>query len=190
MTAATTAADPAGTGKAHTASTELLKGLLEGYVKTANLQNDYQSLYRSLPEVFGIAGEILKKKEAGEKELEDGLAIVEKLLAEASDKASKLSDAMQEQHAALQKMLADKVLLTEILRTGKQGQAAKSGLAGAMGQDSAAAGAQPAGGLGDPRFAYQLNMLMGNIQAMVSREVERQIATLKTQADQVMKGAK
>lgn len=187
MTAATTAADPAGTGKAHTASTELLKGLLEGYVKTANLQKDYQSLYRSLPDVFEIAGEILKQKEAGEKELEDGLAIVEKLLAEASDKASKLSDAMQEQHATLQKMLADKVLLTEILRTGKQGQAGKSGLAGAVGQDSGGAGVQPTG---DPRLAYQLNMLMGNIQAMVSREVERQIATLKTQADQVMKGAK
>lgn len=182
------AAGPGGAGRKTQGPppADMLKGLLESYLQMANLQNDYQSIYRSLPEVFAVAGEVLQKKEAGDDALQQGMAVVEKLLKDASTKAEKLSNDMQEQHAVLEKILADKTLLTEILRAGKQGVSGQSGGPGAaLGQDNAkgqgAAGAVGAG--------YQPNTMMA-LQAMVSREVERQLASLRMQAEKVMQASK
>lgn len=171
---------------AKSAPADALKSLLESYIKTSALQNDYQAAYRSLPTVIEVAGEILKKREESENALDEGLKVVEKVLQDAKDKAETLSADLQHQHDLLQDILQNKRSLTEILKT------AKAGLA-AAGSDATAAGSAPPfpngiPGLGpaDPKTAYQLNMLTANIQSMVSREVEKQLAQLRAQAEKMM----
>ncbi len=189
-------ANPAGAGdKAEGSAAELLKNLISGYLETANLQSDYQSLYRSLPGVFEVAGEILKRKEAGDDALEEGLSVVEKMLTDASEKADKLSDALQSQHATLQKILANKTHLQDVLRAGKKGmsEAGQGSATGSPGvPPGGGVGAGPGGlaGLSDPRLANQLNLVLNNIPAMVSKEVERHIAELRVQVEQVLQSKK
>lgn len=147
----------------------LLKKLLEGYLKTSTLQSDYQSLYRSLPAVVGIAAEIMKKKEAGDAALNQGLQTVEKVLEDARDKAEQLSRTMSEQQSALDQLLKDKASLSELLKATQQ-SAAKAPAEPRLGLEAAA--------LADPKVAYQLNTLMGRFSSMISREVERKIAEM------------
>jgi hypothetical protein len=154
-----------------TASSDLLKQILEGYLKTSTLQSDYQTLYRSLPAVVGIAAEILKKKEAGDTALDEGMKAVERVLGAARDKAEQLSKAMMAQQSALDELLSNKASLTELLKASQQQSADKLKGFPQLGIEAAA--------LADPKVAYQLNTLMGNINSMVSREVERQLSVLR-----------
>ncbi len=160
--------------QANPASAELLKQILEGYLQSSTLQSDYQSLYRSLPAVVGIAAEILKKKEAGDSALDEGMEAVERVLGDARDKAEKLSKVMADQQSALEQLLNNKASLTELLKNSelKAGKGAKS--LPPLGVEAAA--------LADPKVAYQLNTLMGNINSMVQREVERQLSGLHNKA--------
>jgi len=164
-----------GTGRGSSGGSDLLKEILESFLKTSTLQSDYQSLYRSLPAVVGIAAEILKKKEAGDAALNEGMQAVERVLSDARDKAEQLSNTMSAQQAALEKLLNDKASLTELLKASQQ----KKGEA-FQGMPQFGPGAAA---LADPKVAYQLNTLMGNINSMVAREVERQIARLRSQAN-------
>ncbi|OJJ10993.1 hypothetical protein BKI51_13945 [Alphaproteobacteria bacterium AO1-B] len=139
------------------------------------MQSDYQSLYRSLPTVVGIAAEILKKKEAGDAALDEGMQAVARVLSDARDKAEQLSNTMSAQQAALEKLLNDKASLTELLKASQQKKVEAFQGVPHFGPGAAA--------LADPKVAYQLNTLMGNINSMVAREVERQIAGLRSQAN-------
>ncbi|MBO9425355.1 hypothetical protein J7444_11525 [Labrenzia sp. R4_1] len=164
-----------GSGRGSGGGADLLKDILESFLKTSTLQSDYQSLYRSLPTVVGIAAEILKKKEAGDAALDEGMQAVERVLTDARDKAEQLSNTMSAQQASLEKLLNDKATLTELLKASQQ----KKGEA-FQGMPQFGPGAAA---LADPKVAYQLNTLMGNINSMVAREVERQIAGLRSQAN-------
>ncbi|QDG76725.1 hypothetical protein [Labrenzia sp. PHM005] len=185
-------ADPAGTGQpaaaeqvqqgGHTSgrgtpSSDLLKQILEGFLKTSTLQTDYQTLYRSLPAVVGIAAEIMKKKEAGDTALDEGMQAVERVLGDARDKAEQLSTAMSAQQAALEELLNNKASLTDLLKASQQQTSDKIKGLPHLGFEAAA--------LADPKVAYQLNTLMGNINAMVSREVERQLSVLRNKVASV-----
>lgn len=151
------------------ASADLLKQVLEGYLHAATLQTDYQSLYRSLPAVVGIAAEIMKKKEAGDAAMTEGMQAVERVLEDARDKAEQMSKAMMAQQSALDQLLKDKATLTDLLKATQQ-KAAKATAPPHLGLEAAA--------LADPKVAYQLNTLMGRFSSMISREVERKIADL------------
>jgi hypothetical protein len=109
-----------GSGRRSSGGSDLLKEILESFLKTSTLQSDYQSLYRSLPTVVGIAAEILKKKEAGDAALAEGMQAVERVLTDARDKAEQLSNTMSAQQAALEKLLNDKTSLTELLKASQQ----------------------------------------------------------------------
>lgn len=163
------------------APSELLKQILEGYLKASNLQADYQSVYRTLPAIVGVAGEILKKKEAGDAALQEGVGAVEKVLKDARDKAEDLSKAMAAQQTALEELLKNRASLTELLKTSRS-KISASGVAFPQVPTEAAA-------LADPKVAYQLNTLMGNINSMVAREVEKQIAGLRAQAEKTLQQA-
>lgn len=173
--AASGSATGTGSGRGSSGGADLLKEILESFLKTSTLQSDYQSLYRSLPTVVGIAAEILKKKEAGDSALDEGMQAVERVLSDARDKAEQLSNTMSAQQAALEKLLNDKASLTELLKASQQ----KKGEA-FQGMPQFGPGAAA---LADPKVAYQLNTLMGNINSMVAREVERRIAGLRSQAN-------
>lgn len=160
-------------------SADLLKQILEGYLQTSTLQSDYQTLYRSLPTVVGIASQILKKKEAGDSALDEGMQAVEKILGDARDKAEQLSKAMADQQNALEQLLSNKASLTELL---KASQLKASETAKGLPQYGLEAAA-----LADPKVAYQLNTLMGNINSMVQREVERQLSGLQSRASSLRK---
>lgn len=164
-----------GSGRGSSGGSDLLKEILEGFLKTSTLQSDYQSLYRSLPTVVGIAAEILKKKEAGDAALDEGMQAVERVLTDARDKAEQLSNTMSAQQADLEKLLNDKASLTELLKASQQKKGEAFQGMPQFGPGTAA--------LADPKVAYQLNTLMGNINSMVAREVERQIAGLRSQAN-------
>ncbi|MGS4885785.1 hypothetical protein [Roseibium sp. MB-4] len=164
-----------GSGRRSSGGSDLLKEILESFLKTSTLQSDYQSLYRSLPTVVGIAAEILKKKEAGDAALDEGMQAVERVLTDARDKAEQLSKTMSAQQAALEKLLNDKASLTELLKASQQKKGEAFQGVPHFGPGAAA--------LADPKVAYQLNTLMGNINSMVAREVERQIAGLRSQAN-------
>jgi uncharacterized coiled-coil protein SlyX len=164
-----------GSGRRSSGGSDLLKEILESFLKTSTLQSDYQSLYRSLPTVVGIAAEILKKKEAGDAALDEGMQAVERVLTDARDKAEQLSNTMSAQQAALEKLLNDKASLTELLKASQQKKGEAFQGVPQFGPGAAA--------LADPKVAYQLNTLMGNINSMVAREVERQIAGLRSQAN-------
>ncbi|MBO9419981.1 hypothetical protein J7481_10780 [Labrenzia sp. R4_2] len=164
-----------GSGRRSSGGSDLLKEILESFLKTSTLQSDYQSLYRSLPTVVGIAAEILKKKEAGDAALDEGMQAVERVLTDARDKAEQLSNTMSAQQAALEKLLNDKASLTELLKASQQKKGELFQGVPHFGPGAAA--------LADPKVAYQLNTLMGNINSMVAREVERQIAGLRSQAN-------
>jgi|GEM_PF-6606418 len=168
------AAAAAGSAGRGAASTELLKEILEGFLKTSELQSDYQALYRSLPTVVGIAAEVLKQKEAGDTAFQEGMKAVERVLGEARDKAEQLSSAMTDQQSALDKLLNDKGSLMDLLKASQQhgGKTLKGGVD--LGGQAAL--------LADPKIAFQLNTLMGNINGMVSREVARQLAGLRAKA--------
>ncbi|WP_289035955.1 hypothetical protein [uncultured Roseibium sp.] len=166
----------AGPRKTPAKPAEVLEALLEGYLKTASLQTDYQGLYQSLPGVLDLAGDILKKKEESEQAFDQGILVVEKVLTDASEKADQLSKAMSDQHDALKAILADRSLLSDILKSGKEATAASS--------RKAARGADPRAGvlgLADAQLAGQLNSVMSNIQSMISREVQRQSEVLRSQ---------
>ncbi|WP_420414390.1 hypothetical protein [Roseibium sp.] len=154
-----------------TPSPDLLKQILEGFLKTSSLQTDYQTLYRSLPAVVGIAAEIMKKKEAGDTALDEGMQAVERVLGDARDKAEQLSKAMIAQQTALEELLNNKASLTDLLKASQQQTGDKLKGLPHLGAEAAA--------LADPKVAYQLNTLMGNINVMVSREVERQLSVLR-----------
>ncbi|GAA0773832.1 hypothetical protein E1180_09115 [Roseibium denhamense] len=145
----------------------VFKHLLESYLETSRLQGDYQNLYRSLPAVVGIAAEVLKKKEDGDAALNEGMQAVERVLKNARDKAEQLSKAMLAQQAALDQILQNKTSLTELLKAG--GQAVEN-------QKPAKSLATDIAALSDPKVAYQLNTLMGTINAMISREIARQLS--------------
>ncbi|WP_417670745.1 hypothetical protein [Roseibium sp.] len=174
---------------------QVLEALIKGYLQTAALQKEYQSLHQSLPNVLTLAGEILKKKEESEKAYAQGLDVVEKVLAEASEKADGLSRAMAQQHEKLAGILADKDLLSEILRSGQAATAAAfeaAGLGTAGGptaphpsksQMGGPAAGLNLGGLGDTQLANQLNTVMGNIRSMISQEVQRQAEILRGQGE-------
>ncbi|WP_395173136.1 hypothetical protein [Roseibium alexandrii] len=164
-----------GSGRGSSGGSDLLKEILEGFLKTSTLQSDYQSLYRSLPTVIGIAAEILKKKEAGDAALDEGMQAVERVLTDARDKAEQLSNTMSAQQADLEKLLNDKASLTELLKASQQKKGEAFQGMPQFGPGTAA--------LADPKVAYQLNTLMGNINSMVAREVERQIAGLRSHAN-------
>lgn len=157
-----------------TSSSDLLKEILEGFLKTSSLQTDYQTLYRSLPAVVGIAAEIMKKKEAGDTALDEGMQAVERVLGDARDKAEQLSKAMMAQQAALDQLLNNKATLTDLLKASQKQASEKLKELPHIGIEAAA--------LADPKIAYQLNTLMGNINSMVSREVERQLSGLRAKA--------
>ncbi|MEJ8474768.1 hypothetical protein [Roseibium algae] len=165
--------------------TQALKSLLEGYIKTSNLQSDYQVLHQTLPSVLGLAGEILKKKEEGDSAFAQGQDVVEKLLADASSTADKLSKAYADQHATLSNILADSDLLSEILKAGKEVSGAGLGIApGAAGNSAADKPSvfRPGlPGLADGQLVNQLNTVMGNIQTMISQEVQKQTAQISAQ---------
>lgn len=168
----TSTGTPAGPPHASRASADLLKQILEGYLQTSSLQTDYQSLYRSLPAVVGIAAEILKKKEAGDSALTEGMQAVERVLGDARDKAEQLSKAMAAQQSALEELLNNKASLTELLKASQLTANEQAKRIPHLGLEAAA--------LADPKVAYQLNTLMGNINSMVAREVERQLSGLQT----------
>ncbi|MTI45347.1 hypothetical protein JM93_01266 [Roseibium hamelinense] len=165
------------------AGTDLLKKIISGYLDAAKTQEDYQSLYRSLPSVIGIAGEIAKRQEETDKAMTEALSTVENILKNASAKAAALQESMSEQHALLERAANDKSLLADLLKSAKDGMAG-AGLNLGPGPGGAA---MPAGGgkTADPKLAYQMNQMMGNVQTMVAREVERQIAALRAQAEKI-----
>ncbi len=155
---------------------ELLKKLLEGHLAVAGLQGDYQALYRNLPTVLGIAGEIMKRKQAGDRALEEGLDAVERILTDARQKAAKLSEEMLAQHDALEQLLENKETLTELVEAGM------SGSAGA----GPATPAALAGAISDPNAANQLNTMMENVRHMIASEVERNVTQLRSQIEQAI----
>ncbi|WP_155134098.1 hypothetical protein [Roseibium sp. RKSG952] len=174
----------------------VLKQVIEGYLEVVKLQQDYQALYKSLPSVAGIAGEILKRKEETDRAMAEAHVAVEKVIREASEKADALSKSMAEQHSLLEQVLGNKEVLDELLKAGKEGMSMPNaggaglggGLAGGLASGLGRPDQTPAGGA-DPKIAFQLNTMMGNIQAMVSREVERQLAALRAQAERTIKNA-
>ncbi|MEP4364524.1 MAG: hypothetical protein ABJP83_12160 [Roseibium sp.] len=157
-------------------ASDTMTQFLESCLEASTLQTDYQSLYRSLPTVFGIASEILKRKEAGDAALDEGVQAVERILGDARDKAEKLSKAMIAQQDALDRLLKNRDSLTDLLKASQQ--KVKAQTAGFPNLSPAVAT------LADPNIAYQLNTLMGNLNSMVSREVERQLGALRGQAEQ------
>ncbi|GGB36301.1 hypothetical protein GCM10011316_05580 [Roseibium aquae] len=162
---------------------EALKALLESSRQTGVLQSEYQAAYRSLPALLGVAGAILKKQQESEKALDEGLNVVEKVLSDASSKAKALSEDMSRQHDLLQDLLKNRQSLTELLHAGKN-----SGLFDAKTSDAplsgGLAGINPQANP-DPKVAYQLNILMSNLQSMVAREVESQLSQLRMQAEKM-----
>lgn len=183
----------AGRSSAKKNPAETLKALLDGYMKTASLQNEYQTLHQSLPNVLTLAGEILKKKHESEQAFDQGLVVVERVLNDASEKADALSKAMATQHETLKSLLNDKGLLTEVLKTGKAAAAASA--FGTAGQAEAGPASMPIGNLGgglsgaragldQNQLANQLNAVMGNIRNMIAQEVQKQADLFKTQPGQ------
>lgn len=160
-------------------ASDTMTQFLESCLETSTLQTDYQSLYQSLPTVFGIAAEILKKKEAGDAALDEGIQAVERILGDARDKAEKLSKAMIVQQDALDGLLKNRESLIDLLKASQQ--MVKAQTTGFPNLSPAAA--TPA----DPKIAYQLNTLMGNLNSMVSREIERQLGALRSQAEQAQR---
>jgi len=162
---------------------DALKALLESSQKTSQLQSEYQAAYRSLPTLLEVASAIRKKQQESEKALDRGLEVVEKVLSDASKKAQDLSQDMNRQHDLLQELLKNKASLTDVLGPGKSVE-----FAAAITPESAET-AGPAGGnpqfMQDPKIAYQLNILMSNIQTMVAREVENQLTQLRVQAEKM-----
>jgi hypothetical protein len=132
-----------------------------------------------------LAGEILKKKEEGAKAFDQGLEVVEKVLADASSKAEELSKAMAAQHEVLAELMANKTLLTELLKSEDVSGAAHLGAAAAgLGTGGLAGGGGKGGpNLADTQLAAQLNTVMSNIQTMIAREVAKQAEQLRTQME-------
>ncbi len=163
--------------------TDRLKDLIDGYVRTAALQSEYRALHQSLPNVLALAGEILKKKEESAQAFDQGLDVVEKVLGDASQKAEALSKAMADQHEALSTILTDRLLLTDILKSGSTASVAAAFRAAgytdggaADASNAAERGMNPATGT----VANQLNAVMANIREMVAKEVQRQTEILRT----------
>jgi len=162
---------------------DALKALLESSLKTSQLQSEYQATYRSLPGLLEVAGAIRKKQQESEQAFDKGLEVVEKVLSDASKKAQDLSQDMNRQHDLLQELLRNKASLTEVLGQGKPEDIAASVNAGKA-ETAGLAGAAPHM-MHDPKVAYQLNILMSNLQTMVAREVENQLTRLRVQAEKM-----
>lgn len=162
-----------------------LQDLLDSSQKTATLQQSLKTSYQALPAVLQIAGEILKKRDEGDQALAQGMKVVENVLQETIDKAEALSANLIKHTDMLKETLQDKDALADLLKSGASAQSLKS-----VGQPSPGVSGGLAGGLSDPKVAYQLNLLMGNVQSMVSREVENQLSQLRAQAEKAMQQRK
>jgi len=172
-------------GHPKTPPTITLQDLLDSSQKTTALQQSFKSTYQNLPTVLEIAGQILKKKNEGDAALNEGMKVVENVLQEANDKADALSEDLQKHMELLKAALQDKDTLIDLMKSGSKG-ADVSPNAGTSNQHASALG----GGIADPKIAYQLNLLMGNVQSMVAREVENQLSQLRAQAEKMMQQGK
>ncbi|MEP3046083.1 MAG: hypothetical protein ABJL55_08380 [Roseibium sp.] len=157
-------------------TTEILKRLLESYIDSSAMQTEYQSLYRSLPNVVGITAEIMKKKEEGDAALNEGVRVVERILEDARDNAEQLSKEMMAQQEALENLLRNKESLTNLLRASQQNMAAQASTLPNLADQTAI--------FADPRIADLLNTCAGRIKTMVSQEFERRLGALQGQAGQ------
>lgn len=162
-----------------------LQDLLDSSQKTATLQQSLKTSYQALPAVLQIAGEILKKRDEGDQALAQGMKVVENVLQETIDKAEALSANLIKHTDMLKETLQDKDALADLLKSGASVQSLKP-----VGQPATGLPMGLAGGLADPKVAYQLNLLMGNVQSMVSREVENQLSQLREQAEKAMQQRK
>lgn len=172
-------------GHSKTSPTITLQDLLASSQKTAALQQSFKSTYQNLPTVLEIAGQILKKKNEGDAALNEGMKVVENVLQEANEKADALSQDLQKHMELLKSALQDKDTLMDLMKSGSRGAGTKSD-PGTSSQNASSLG----GGVADPKIAYQLNLLMGNVQSMVAREVENQLSQLRAQAEKMMQQGK
>ncbi|EFO30875.1 hypothetical protein TRICHSKD4_4474 [Roseibium sp. TrichSKD4] len=149
------------------------------------MQQSFKSTYQNLPTVLEIAGQILKKKNEGDAALNEGMKVVENVLQEANEKADVLSQDLQKHMELLKSALHDKDTLIDLMKSGSKGTDVRPN-AGPSNQNASSLG----GGIADPKIAYQLYLLMGNVQSMVAREVENQLSQLRAQAEKMMQQGK
>ncbi|NVK33072.1 MAG: hypothetical protein HWE23_01255 [Rhodobacteraceae bacterium] len=154
---------------------DLLKSILAAQRKTASLQSDYVAASQNVPNVLGVAAEILKKKEASEQAMTEGMSVVEKVLKEACDKAEALSQAMKEQHDALSHLLtSDGAVLKLLANKDSELLPEMSKIEDLAAAASAAKAAKLA--LNDPQVAKLLNNLAGSVRTLLAKELQNKIS--------------
>lgn len=174
----TSSGSPAPTVPKSVDPADLLKSIMAAQQKSATLQADYAAVSQNVPNVLGVAAEILKKQKASEKALQEGIGVVQDVIQVACSKAAALSKAMQEQHDALSHLLTNEGALLKVLMDKESadlpGMSKIEELAAAA---SAAKSAKLA--LNDPKVAKLMNNLAGAVRTLLAKEIQSKISGTK-----------